>query len=140
MRKELDEALCRNFPNLYSRRHGDPRDTCMCFGFECGDGWYDLIREASRKIEELILELPEADREGVFAEQVKEKFAGLRLYMSGMPTQIYSRVQEVIREAEKKSFETCERCGKPGELYTGGWLHTLCPEHAEGRTKYESRD
>ncbi len=39
MRQDLDAALVRDFPNLYRDRHGDTRDTRMCDGFSCGDGW-----------------------------------------------------------------------------------------------------
>ncbi len=43
MRKELDEALCAKYPQIFKDRRGDPRQTLMCFGFECGDGWYNII-------------------------------------------------------------------------------------------------
>jgi hypothetical protein len=43
MRKELDEALCAKYPQIFKDRNGDPRQTLMCFGFECGDGWYTII-------------------------------------------------------------------------------------------------
>ena len=43
MRKELDEALVAKYPQIFKNRFGDPRETLMCFGFECGDGWYNII-------------------------------------------------------------------------------------------------
>jgi hypothetical protein len=43
MRKELDEALVAKYPHVFKDRRGDPRNTLMCFGFECGDGWYNII-------------------------------------------------------------------------------------------------
>ena len=43
MRKELDEKLCAKYPKIFADRHGDMRTTAMCWGFECGDGWYWLI-------------------------------------------------------------------------------------------------
>ena len=43
MRRELDEALCAKYPQIFKDRNGNPRDTLMCFGFECGDGWYGII-------------------------------------------------------------------------------------------------
>lgn len=43
MRKELDEALCAKYPEVFKNRNGDMRTTAMCWGFECGDGWYNLI-------------------------------------------------------------------------------------------------
>lgn len=43
MRKELDEELCRKYPRIFRDRHGDMRTTAMCWGFDCGDGWYNII-------------------------------------------------------------------------------------------------
>ena len=43
MRKELDEELCKKYPKIFRDRHGDMRSTAMCWGFDCGDGWYNLI-------------------------------------------------------------------------------------------------
>ena len=55
MREELDQALCRDFPNLYGDRFGDMRNTAMCWGFP-GDGWEPIIRRLSEKIENWIVE------------------------------------------------------------------------------------
>ena len=43
MRKELDEKLCANYPEMFRDRDGDVTTTAMCWGFECGDGWYNII-------------------------------------------------------------------------------------------------
>ena len=43
MRKELDETLCAKYPEIFRDRHGDMRETAMCWGFDCGDGWYNII-------------------------------------------------------------------------------------------------
>jgi hypothetical protein len=122
MREELDDALCRDFPNLYKDRHASMRETCMCWGFDVGEGWEPLIRRASEKLEALILALPEEARAKVCASQVKEKFGTLRFYMTSETPEMSA----VIREAEKASGETCEKCGQPGELRSGGWWVTLC--------------
>ncbi len=53
MRRDLDEQLCRIAPTLFGDRRGDMRNTALCWGFECGDGWYDLLREAAEKLEPL---------------------------------------------------------------------------------------
>lgn len=58
MKKELDEALCRDFPLLYRDRHKRMDITAMCWGFQCGDGWEPLIRRMSAKIEPLITQTP----------------------------------------------------------------------------------
>lgn len=84
------------------------------FGFECGDGWYDLIAECGANVH--------AIDPTVRVHQVKEKFGTLRFYASRYPEGIL----EVIHEAERRSAVTCEDCGAAGELKQGGWLRTLC--------------
>jgi hypothetical protein len=43
MRKELDEELCRKYPKIFRDRHAPMNQTCMCWGFAHGDGWYNII-------------------------------------------------------------------------------------------------
>lgn len=43
MRKELDEKLCKDYPEIFKDRHSDAQHSAMCFGFEVDDGWYDMI-------------------------------------------------------------------------------------------------
>jgi len=43
MREELDARLVEKYPLVFRNRYGDPKETLMCWGFECGDGWYSLI-------------------------------------------------------------------------------------------------
>lgn len=87
--------------------------------FEVGDGWLPLVKE-------LIEKLIDAgwNRE---VTQVKEKFAGLRFYINGGTDEIFN----IIQEAEDKSYNICEICGKPGDVYTSGnWVYPRCSEHA----------
>ena len=109
---------------LYSQRGGNPTETCMYWGFECGDGWYKLIDRLSAQLEEINAGLDKDDR--IEAAQVKEKFGGLRFYTNGVPTKVGSLVDTLIRKAEKESYETCERCGGEGKPNSCGWISTLC--------------
>lgn len=43
MRKELDEELCRKYPQIFRGRHTPMTQTAMCWGFDCDDGWYNII-------------------------------------------------------------------------------------------------
>ena len=43
MKDELDVALVKKYPRLFRNRYGDMRETAMCWGFECDDGWYNII-------------------------------------------------------------------------------------------------
>jgi hypothetical protein len=107
MRKDLDDKLVKDFPNLYRERHGDPLHTCMCWGFP-EDGWFNLIYELSSKLEALILQQPPENRELYAAKQCKQKFDRLELYMDNYTKEMF----ELIQEAREASLLICEDCGK----------------------------
>lgn len=130
--KQLElKALC---PNLYKilllsdqeiadAKYG--RWGISNWGFECEDGWFEIIKELSLKLEPIIEKLPEEQREFTYAVQVKEKFGTLRFYMNSYTDEM----GELISEAEKKSETTCEISGKQGKLMTdAGWWKTLSEE------------
>lgn len=131
MKAELDNALCKDFPKLYRERYLDPKTTCMCWGFSCGDGWEPIIRELSKQLEE-INNRGWAD---VAAVQVKEKFGGLRFYVELRGDEIDNLVQDcvhaLINQAERQADMRCEVCGEYGVRRSGGWIKTLCDKHAE---------
>lgn len=129
MRQELDEALVRDFPNLYADRHN--KQAPFCWGFECGDGWEPLIRKLSQEVEAIIVALPEKERKKFRVKQVKEKFGTLRFYMGVA----HDGIRAAIDRAEQESAQTCETCGKPGKVRSGGWISVLCDEHEAERRK-----
>lgn len=126
MSPELDRKLVAAYPMLYKQRHLPASETCMYWGFSCDDGWYDLLNECSAKLEELNKTLPEDSR--IVAMQVKEKFGGLRFYAKGGTKEVADAMNAAIREAEGKSYKTCEYCGKVGEERPTSWIRVLCSE------------
>lgn len=120
MREELDQALVKDFPNLFRHRHNE--SYCIWWGFATGDGWEPLIRELSVKLEALVLALPKRQQSKYFVTQVKEKFGSLRFSMS----KATDEMRALLDEAERKSYETCEGCGAPGTLRRGGWITVAC--------------
>jgi len=126
MKEELDKKLVKTFPNLYRDRNANMSVTAMCWGFP-GDGWFPLIWDVSKKLEKIIVAMPEEDRKNFRASQVKEKFGTLRFYMSAETDEM----SDLINEAENKSCKTCEWCGMPGKATSGGWVKTLCKKHKE---------
>jgi hypothetical protein len=129
MKKELELQLKEKFPKLYKILHigkneEDPFWGIQVWGFECNDGWYDIIYHLSEKIEPLIEK--DEDSDSIYVVQVKEKFGGLRFYMNTLTNEI----DKLIHEAMEESFITCEDCGKPGTLRTKGWNMTLCDDCA----------
>lgn len=51
MNKSNDEILCNRYPEIFVNRHGDMRTTLMCWGFDCGDGWFNIIESACARIQ-----------------------------------------------------------------------------------------
>jgi hypothetical protein len=43
MKEELDRKLCEKYPEIFKDRNADMKTTLMCWGFECGDGWFNII-------------------------------------------------------------------------------------------------
>jgi len=55
MNRANTEKLFRDFPKLFPKENmGDPRVSLMCFGFECGDGWFDIIYDLCSHIQDRI--------------------------------------------------------------------------------------
>lgn len=135
MNDENTRRLHNAFPFLYRK--------VRCF--ECGDGWYQLIYELSAAIEEEARKssIDPASESWPMARQVKEKFSTLRFYVStdsvpGLkpevvgdilsfrPVASVESIQKLVAEAEAKSANICEVCGKPGTLRTDGFWRVIC--------------
>lgn len=63
--------------------------------------------------------------------QVKEKFGGLRVYLSYGPTISINTARLAVNEVEEISYKICEDCGDPGSTRApanrpNGWIRTLC--------------
>ncbi|CAB4129879.1 hypothetical protein UFOVP116_159 [uncultured Caudovirales phage] len=43
MREDLDKLLCEKYPKMFVNRDKHMSETCMCWGFCCGDGWFNII-------------------------------------------------------------------------------------------------
>lgn len=179
MKEELDKQLCEKYPKIFKNRYADMRTTAMCWGFECGDGWFNIIDKLCANIQghidwsrkqrlndlrynRALKKALNGDDSGlikffsyggkvteytlktvkqeitratyrtpfvvvpqVVAQQVKEKFGGLRFYYSGGDDYI-SGLKSM---AESMSYVTCEECGNPGKPNSGGWIRTLCTTH-----------
>lgn len=131
MNSELDNRLCKTYPQIFAQRTLHPTETLMCWGFECGDGWYRLIDNLCFAI------MAHCDITGERPPQcvqVKEKFGTLRFYVDYCES---NEVWDLIDQAESLSGKTCEVCGGPGTLRGGGWLKTLCEAHSEGRENFD---
>ena len=135
MRDELDNALCEKYPKIFVKRNSPMSETCMCWGFCCGDGWYDILDTLCGQIQRHIdwkQEQKEKYNRGegcsqVVVTQVKEKFGGLRFYYDGGDDVI----DGMVRMAESWAMHTCETCGDKGQYrVSNGWHYVACDKHA----------
>ena len=125
MREELDKKLVETYPELYANRFGDMKETLMCWGFECGDGWYWLIDNLCYTIQNYIDLNKHLNISQVVATQVKEKFGSLRFYYTGGD----SKIGGMVWLAEHLSYKICEDCGSNNNTkQTKGWIKTLCED------------
>jgi formylmethanofuran dehydrogenase subunit E len=51
MKKEFDDYLVKRYPQLFRERNGNPSTTSMNWGFQCQDGWFNLINQLCLSIE-----------------------------------------------------------------------------------------
>lgn len=65
MNKELTEKLWNEFPLLYQDKHKSIKISLIPFGFECENGWFDLLYEASAKIEPIIRKIKEKNAQSM---------------------------------------------------------------------------
>ena len=146
MKNELDEALVAKYPKIFKYRHAPMTHTAMCWGFECGDGWFNILDQLMSNIQHHIdwkekqrnwavtfnsKAKPEEFREvhelipQVTLDQVKEKLGTLRFYYTGGDEYI----RGMVTMAEAMSGTTCETCGNVGKFRGKSWFYTSCDEH-----------
>jgi len=51
MKKELDKQLVEKYPKIFRDRYAPMNRTAMCWGFEHGDGWYNIIDQMCANIQ-----------------------------------------------------------------------------------------
>jgi RNA polymerase-binding transcription factor DksA len=128
MSPELQQKFNKAFPILIGN--------CK---LSVGDGWAPLLWDLFTKISAITSnDINESFDEPTTLEQVKEKFGGLRVYISMTNPEIY----HLINQAEKRSYEICEDCGTEENVKcgsTGRLVATLCGKCREEFSKKVAR-
>jgi hypothetical protein len=138
MDQELQNKLFEKYPDLFSNRNKSRMESCMYWGIECNNGWYELLSSVcwrifqhETNISERVRVRTKNDKPNdksdleyfpVKFDQVKEKYGGLRIYFSGGD----DYVDGLVGMAEEYSYKVCEVCGNAGKPNKGGWITTLC--------------
>ncbi|MFL9882869.1 hypothetical protein PQR66_07525 [Paraburkholderia agricolaris] len=126
-------------------------------GIRCGLGWYSVIEEAAREIEQ------ELNLEWCNQVRVPQNIASLDYdvlrplsptFTSAYPIMHFCsdihgasgrleisvvggylchpvtsrRIEEIIKGAQSRARTACERCGSPGTFREGYWQHVYCDE------------
>ena len=151
MKAELQEKLFSKYPKIFGDRTKPMTETCMCWGLDVGDGWYDLIdvlcealtytystsvkvdEEDGKRLGIQPYEIEDKDSyffqvepPQVIATQVKEKYGTLRFYYR----EDYS--EEVMSLIETGKYPDLQRIIDRYSDYMNGIVHFA--ETASGRT------
>lgn len=86
----------------------------------------ESIQENLAQIKELQEQRVKLVQEAPQVLQVKEKFGALRVYISSSDPGLHA----VCDAMGYLSYQTCQECGAPGKVRSGGWIRTLCDKHA----------
>ena len=127
---------------LKSEAYPKPQEPFELFGVECDKGWNELIQPLFDWIENYN---KEHEDDPIVIEQVKEKFGGLRFYVSYAPDEL----SRMIHKAEGDSYGICEVCGSKIDVghTSSGWIKTICRKciqasvnesHGKNQVKWKS--
>ncbi|KGG81909.1 hypothetical protein P245_27935 [Comamonas thiooxydans] len=103
----------------------------------CDSGWFNLVDVLCYELQR------QTDKHGapqLEVIQIKEKLGGLRFQVQAIAPKDHDTTEEprpsptqraLISMAERLSYLTCEKCGRPGSTQEDReWIQTLCAEHA----------
>ncbi len=121
MNKENTEKLFAKYPKIFVQHSLSPQETAMCWGIDCGDGWFWLIDNLCSHLQ---FDIERNNHSQIEAVQVKEKFGDLRFYTNHAD----ESQQSMINFAEFLSNSICENCGSTNNVSQNnkGWINTLC--------------
>lgn len=122
MSPELEHQLVERYPKLFDGYGAPPDKSLLAFGFECGDGWFDLLDTLCAQLSRLKPSSADGDPLPINVLQVKEKYGTLRFYLGNCTDDALA----LADFAEAMSAKICETCGNKGRTCGTMWLKTLC--------------
>lgn len=161
MKPELQSQLYARYPDIFCNRGKSPQESCLAFGLECGDGWFDLLDHLCYALSHVYStgfyagdEYVSVESPQVVADQVKEKYGQLCFYhhlefpdsfreqaktypdAKRIMDSYSDHIDGIVHMAESMSERICEATGLPGEMHVSGgtrlgWYRTLNREYAK---------
>ena len=144
MKQELDKLLCEKYPKMMVNRNKPMQETCMCWGFDCGDGWFNILnqlmgniqhhidwkdkqREYARKYNEMATQA-KAGNFDLFEETMKDsidpayKEKRLAEIVAGDFRQVPDAIPQVTLDQVKEKFGTLRFYYTGGDEYISGMV------------------
>jgi hypothetical protein len=119
MKSELEKKLISRYPDFFRDVTKSPQETCMCWGVETGDGWYDIIDSLCGFLTDLrenrhyYLRLKDQYRDNknhgsidfncpeIIFDQVKEKYGTLRVYWHFAGSEDYEDIKPKLEDPDE---------------------------------------
>jgi len=120
------------------------QDTCMYFGCECGDGWFQPLKKFITRVKE-INDLAKMYNAVFVCDQLKEKYGELTVYWTIRKYEpekecnntveinaLENIFEDCLREAENECWNICEICGSHDDIITTkGYIQRICKNCAD---------
>lgn len=152
MKKELEHQLYAISPVFFkdaiSCENGEKNEmnTCMYWGCECGDGWFEPLKKMAFRFH-ILNEYAQRDNIQIYASQIKEKYGTLSVYFECEKCKAEENIESdvlkkynqfaniIIEEAIKDCENICEICGGGDVKFnpiiqTHGWISFICQDCA----------
>ena len=110
MKKELEEQLYKKYPKLFAEVGLSPMQSCMAFGLECSEGWYNIIERMCSLIQHHIKETRKQSAvirryNRVLKQAINGNDKNLRFYYANRLGWSDEQVEEFVqRDLERKEF------------------------------------
>jgi len=129
MNIKKQKKIFKKYPKIFYEKDMPMDKTCMCWGLECGDGWYNLIDNLCFNLQYI----SDVTGNQIVATQVKEKYGTLSFYTNG----VSDMADDIIEAYSQISASICERCGSSDNVKRtkGYWIKYLCKKCREEEWK-----
>ena len=144
--EEYDKYMCEKYPVMFRERKLPMSQTCMCWSFDIGKGWYWILDNLCERLDFLF---KQSKNRAIFT-QIKEKFGGARFYhytesmiktcqrkLRKIDPVSNKHWQEIIDNEISRAEELCDYyCAECGEskhdmISVGSWVYDLCEKCLE---------